>query len=73
LVREAQFMSSQMNGTWHQKHPMPKKATLEERVDWHLAHEKACGCRGIPKTVMAELRRRGQANRRLFLHAPDHI
>jgi hypothetical protein len=54
-------MSTHFNGAWHQKHPMPKKPTLEQRVDWHLAHSKACGCREIPKTVMAELRRRRQA------------
>jgi hypothetical protein len=53
-------MSSHINGSWHQKHPMPKKPTLEQRVDWHLAHAKACGCRDIPKTVIAELQRRGQ-------------
>jgi hypothetical protein len=59
----AEFMSSRLNGAWHQKHPMPKNPTLEERVDWHLAHNKACGCREIPETVLAELRRRGQTNR----------
>ena len=48
-----------MNASWHKKHPMPKKPTLAERIQWHLAHAKACGCREIPKTVIAELRRRG--------------
>jgi hypothetical protein len=57
-------MASLINRPWHQKHPMPKRPSLEQRVDWHLTHAKACGCREIPKTVMAELRRRGQANRR---------
>ncbi|MGD1019600.1 MAG: hypothetical protein ABSA12_09800 [Verrucomicrobiia bacterium] len=52
-----------MNGSWHQRHPMPKKPTLEQRVNWHLAHAKACGCREIPKTVKAELRRRRQAGK----------
>ena len=42
---------------------MPKKPTLDQRVDWHLAHSKACGCRGIPESVTAELRRRKQAKR----------
>jgi hypothetical protein len=58
-----------MNATWHKKHPMPKKPTLDERVQWHLAHAKACGCREIPKTVIAELRRRGQA--KLLQVRPD--
>ena len=51
-------MSSKINAFWHQKHPMPKNPALEQRVDWHLAHAKACGCRNIPKTVVAELQRR---------------
>jgi hypothetical protein len=42
---------------------MPKRPTLAQRVDWHLAHAKACGCREIPKTVLAELRRRERVNR----------
>jgi hypothetical protein len=48
-----------VNATWHGRHPMPPKATLEQRIKWHLAHAKACGCREIPKTVLAELRTRG--------------
>ncbi|MEO5822845.1 MAG: hypothetical protein ABIT71_20250 [Vicinamibacteraceae bacterium] len=38
---------------------MPPRATLAQRVTWHLAHAKACGCRPIPATVGAELKRRG--------------
>jgi hypothetical protein len=38
---------------------MPKNSTLDQRVDWHLSHAKACGCREIPKTVLAELKQRG--------------
>jgi hypothetical protein len=48
-----------MNAAWHARHPMPKNASLDQRVRWHLAHAKACGCRKIPKTVIAELRARG--------------
>jgi len=57
-------MSSRIDGSWHQTHPMAKRPTLAQRVAWHLDHAKACGCREIPKTVLAELGRRGQANRR---------
>lgn len=46
-----------MNASWHNKHPMPARATLPQRVKWHLAHAKHCGCRPMPKTVRAELRR----------------
>ncbi|MGH7696674.1 MAG: hypothetical protein ACRENH_16925 [Gemmatimonadaceae bacterium] len=38
---------------------MPQRATLDQRVKWHVAHAKACGCRAIPKTVLLELKRRG--------------
>ena len=47
-----------MNAAWHQKHPMPRPATLAQRVRWHVAHAKACGCRPIPRTISAELERR---------------
>jgi hypothetical protein len=45
------------NERWHEKHPMPRPATLAQRVCWHLAHADACGCRPIPRTVVAELKR----------------
>ena len=48
-----------MNARWHAAHVMPKRATLAERVRWHLAHAKQCGCRAMPATIVAELRRRG--------------
>lgn len=50
-----------LNAAWHDTHPMPKSATLDQRVTWHLAHAKACGCRAMPATVAAELKRRGIA------------
>lgn len=36
---------------WHLSHKMPKNPTTEERVYWHIAHKKMCGCRPIPKSV----------------------
>lgn len=49
-----------MNAAWHKSHPMPKNPSLSDRVRWHVAHAKACGCREMPPTVLAELgRRRG--------------
>jgi len=50
-----------VNARWHESHVMPKAATLDQRVRWHLAHARHCGCRAIPATVVAELRRRGEA------------
>ena len=49
-----------INAEWHQANRMPPRATLDERVTWHLAHLKACACRtDLPATVAAELKRRG--------------
>ena len=48
-----------INPDWHEKHPMPKNPSLDERVTWHLAHAAACACRAIPKTVLRELKIRG--------------
>lgn len=50
---------SKLNATWHEKHPMPKNATLEQRVSWHVRHAKACGCREIPRTIAREMKTRG--------------
>ena len=52
---------AEFNARWHTRHPMPRNATLEQRVKWHLAHASTCGCRDIPKAVIAELRARGMA------------
>lgn len=49
-----------INAKWHNQHVMPMGSTLSQRVDWHVAHAKACGCREIPPTVLKELRRRGK-------------
>ena len=51
-----------INAEWHQKHPMPSKPTLDQRVTWHLAHQKQCGCHpGLPKSIEQELQRREKA------------
>ena len=52
-------MGTKLNAVWHRQHSMPSKPTLDQRVRWHLAHAKACGCRAVPGTVVAELKRRG--------------
>ena len=44
-----------INAKWHAAHPMPKPATLEQRVKWHQAHAKACGCRPVPASVQAAM------------------
>jgi hypothetical protein len=53
-------MTSKFNATWHKANRMPARATLDQRVEWHLAHLKACGCRSdLPASVVAGLERRG--------------
>ncbi len=34
---------------WHRRHRMPARATIEQRVAWHLEHQRHCACRPIPK------------------------
>jgi hypothetical protein len=37
-----------LNAAWHDRHPMPSNATTRQRMTWHQAHAKSCGCRPIP-------------------------
>jgi len=50
-----------MNKEWHARNKMPPKATLKEKIDWHLRHQKNCSCREIPKslTKFIKSRKRG--------------
>jgi TfoX/Sxy family transcriptional regulator of competence genes len=45
-----------LNVAWHGRHPMPKNPTTEQRLAWHQAHEKSCGCRPMPAKLRALLR-----------------
>jgi hypothetical protein len=47
-----------INKEWHLSHPMPKHATIEQRMKWHLEHAKHCGCRDIPEKLKAEMKKR---------------
>jgi hypothetical protein len=49
---------ARVNTAWHEEHPMPENPSLDDRVQWHLAHAAACACRPIPETVLKELRAR---------------
>ncbi len=48
-----------INAEWHKANRMPPKATLEQRIKWHLEHQKACGCREMPAKIAAEIKKRG--------------
>lgn len=37
---------------------VPEKATLEQRIKWHFAHAKKCGCRPLPPKIQEEMKKR---------------
>ena len=55
-----------INREWHEQNRIPKNATLEQRVSWHLKHSKRCACRPIPPSVreaMAQQEKQPPTNR----------
>ena len=50
-----------LNRAWHEQHRMPPRATLDQRIAWHRAHARACGCRPIPQRVAEAMVERGSA------------
>ncbi|HEV2137580.1 MAG TPA: hypothetical protein VGR53_01930 [Nitrososphaerales archaeon] len=40
---------------WHDAHVMPKNPTRAQRVQWHAEHERACGCRPVPASLMLDV------------------
>lgn len=47
-----------INKEWHLAHPMPPKATLNERIAWHLEHTKHCNCRELSPKLKEEMKKR---------------
>lgn len=45
-----------INKEWHEKNKMPENATFEERVKWHLEHQKHCKCRPIPDKLLSQMK-----------------
>lgn len=43
------------NRKWHDKNKLSKGATTKERVKWHQAHAKACGCRPMPAKIQRSI------------------
>lgn len=54
---------STLNKAWHEANIMPKNATLDQRINWHLAHQQNCGCRPIPEKLQAEIRKQNKKER----------
>lgn len=59
-----------MNKEWHAKNKMPAKATLEQRIDWHLRHRENCGCGEVPKSLLKEVNSEKTRQARASLSAP---
>ena len=49
---------SKLNKEWHLATRMPRNATIEARIAWHLEHSKHCGCRPIPEKLKAAIKTR---------------
>lgn len=47
-----------LNKEWHLNHLMPKNATMDQRIQWHIEHAQNCQCRDIPEKVLAEIKKR---------------
>ena len=47
-----------INKKWHELNPMPKNPTLEERIQWHVSHARACKCREMPESMVKEIRKK---------------
>ena len=53
-----------LNAEWHLKNKMPEKATLNQRIEWHLEHVKNCACRSIPEKLLLEIEKRNLSKRK---------
>ena len=42
-----------MNTRWHDANPLPRSASLAQRVAWHQEHQRKCACRPIPTSLLA--------------------
>jgi hypothetical protein len=44
-----------MNREWHKQHKMPSAASAQQRVEWHLEHNRNCACRPFPPGLLSRL------------------
>lgn len=47
----------EINREWHLKNRMPTNPSFEERVQWHLEHQKNCSCRPIHQKLLEEMKK----------------
>jgi hypothetical protein len=50
---------SRINEQWHRANPMPPNAKINQRVEWHLAHQKNCACRPVPAKLAELMKSKG--------------
>jgi hypothetical protein len=53
------MMKRTINKEWHLAHKMPRNASLEQRLEWHVKHAANCNCRDMPAGIQRELEARG--------------
>ena len=41
-----------MNKEWHLKHAMPKNPSIDQRIKWHLEHQKIARAGQFPKNSL---------------------
>ena len=58
IASNAEKLATGFNKQWHLKHPMPKNATLNQRIEWHITHHEKCNCCEIPASIKKELENR---------------
>ena len=46
---------SKINKEWHGKNPMPKKTTVNQKIQWHVDHARECGCCPIPDSIQTKM------------------
>lgn len=47
-----------INREWHEQHRMPANATLDQRIEWHIAHAAHCQCREMPEKIKQAIKER---------------
>lgn len=53
------LMAMKVNKDWHLANKMPKRPTLDQRIEWHLDHSKNCQCRPLDAKILEEIKKRG--------------
>lgn len=47
-----------INKERHLANKMQKKATIDQKIAWHIEHHKNCKCRPIPDNIKKEIQKR---------------